>query len=308
MGILPRPFFGIKILSIPTIKAGPSNGVKSKETRMLKFRWLIIHILCIFIAGLFLLSDSAFSSTITLLDENFDDVTGLNYAGSYRTIKKILLKKPGQLPLGTTWIAPVGKNINIRRSDNAINTSNKALGFDSFFTPTDSSNKFLVLGDDSGKIGREPTVGEMLIFFPFSLPENAGSITVSYKYVFDGFDSRYLDDIFSVFIKDLNTTTTLPLQSISSPDKRFKKSAGNIGEGVFTQTFLKDELPGLDLLLVFRLSENPLGATNTAVGIDDVQVIDDFVVPEPSSLLLLGAGLILIGLFGFLRKKKYRKQ
>ncbi len=280
---------------------------------MLKFRWLIIHILCIFIAGLFLLSDSAFSSTITLLNENFDDVTGLRFAGSRPTVKNILTYRPGQLPPMTTWIAPIGKNINIRRADNAINTSNNALGFDSFFTPADSSNKFLVLGDDSGKIGREPTVGEMLIFFPFSLPENAASITVSYKYVFDGFDSRYLDDIFSVFIKDLDTPATLPLQSISSPDKRFKKSAGNISEGIFTQTYLKDELPGLDLLLVFRLSENPLGATNTAVGIDDVMVTDppvvpdDLGVPEPSSLLLLGAGLILISLLSLVRKKKYKK-
>src|SRR4030042_5227314 len=107
---------------------------------MLKFRWLIIHILCIFIAGLFLLSDLAFSSTIPLLDENFDDVTGLRFAGSRPTIKSILKTRPDQLPSGTTWIAPVGKNINIRRSDNAINTSNKAFGFDSFFTPADSSN------------------------------------------------------------------------------------------------------------------------------------------------------------------------
>jgi hypothetical protein len=282
---------------------------------MLKFRWLIIHILCIFIAGFFLLSDSAFSSTITLLDENFDDVTGLRFAGSRPTVKNILTYRPGQLPPMTTWIAPVGKNINISRSDNTINTSSNALGFDSFFTPADSSNKFLVLGDNLGKIGYKPTVGEMLIFFPFSLPEDAASITVSYKYAFDGFDTRYADDIFSVYIKDLNTAITLPLQSISSPDDRFKKSTGNIREGIFTQTYLKDELSGLglDLLLVFRLSENPLKATNTAVGIDDVLVTDDLgvpddlVVPEPSSLLLLGSGLIIISLISLVRKKKYKK-
>src|SRR4030042_2838273 len=102
---------------------------------MLKFRWLIIHILCIFIAGLFLLGNSAFSSTITLLDENFDDVTGLRFAGSRPTVKSILTYRPGQLPLGTTWIAPIGTNINIRRADNTINTSSDPLGFASFFSP-----------------------------------------------------------------------------------------------------------------------------------------------------------------------------
>ena len=101
---------------------------------MLKFRWLIIHILCIFIAGLFLLSDSAFSSTITLLDENFDDVTGLRFAGSRPTVKSILTYRPGQLPPGTTWIAPIGKNIYIRRAGNGIKTKNKTIGFDFFFT------------------------------------------------------------------------------------------------------------------------------------------------------------------------------
>src|SRR4030042_3419186 len=204
----------------------------------IKFRWLIINILCILIAGLFLLSNSAFSSTITILDENFDDMTGLNNVGSHPTIKSILKTRPDQLPPGTTWIAPNAKNINIRRADNTINTSSNALGFDSFFTPVDSSNKFLVLGDNSGKIGLSPTGGEMLISFPFSLPENAASITVSYKFVFDGFDPKLSDDVFSVFITDLNKTTTLPLQYISSPDNRSKKSAGNISEGVFTNTYL----------------------------------------------------------------------
>jgi hypothetical protein len=169
-----------------------------------------------------------------LLDENFDDVTGLPRANLVRPLNNILLNDPLQLPSGTTWFAPSASNINVRRGDDLINISNSTYGFDSFFTPT-TDNKFLVIGDNSGSIGDMPTSGLMSVSFPFSLRPTTASITVSYKYAFDGFDDILFDDVFSAFITD--GIESILLDSYMSPDTRRVGSAGNIASGIFTTEF-----------------------------------------------------------------------
>ena len=274
---------------------------KEEDCKMYKFRGITKAILLI---SLFLWSTPAFSTTITVLDEDFDDVTNLSNPASVRTIKNILANNPSQLPLGTTWSAPGAANVNVRRADNAINTSSNTRGFDSFFTPADSQNRFLILGDNSKAIVKDdkPTTGTMGVIFPFVLPAGIHSMTVSYEYAFDGFDKINADDIMSVIISDGYSLPML-IQSITSPDNRSAGSIGNISSGIFEETFLIGELPpSSNLSLIFQLSENSSLKTNTAVGIDNVRVT--VAAPEPSSFLLLGSGLLGLGLYGRKRLKK----
>lgn len=257
------------------------------------------------VTALVLAVSPTFATTITVLDENFDDIPGLSTSGATRTVADIIANSPGQLPAGTSWYSGNASpdnalNINVRRTDNIINTWTGTEGFDSFFAPATSSNKFLVLGDNSAQIGGNPSAGVMTLSFPLILPGGARSVDISFRYAFDGYDSIAADDTFSVL---LTNGSDLEILKILSPDARPYGSAGNIAADTFMQTILAVDLPSTtDLMLTFRLSESSSSSTNTAVGIDDIVVTAQ--APEPSSLLLLGSGLISFGILA----RRYRKK
>jgi len=220
-----------------------------------------------------------------LLDVNFDNVTGLSAPGSVKTIQNIL-NTPGELPAGTTasQTAPSTRNINVRRSDDAINTSSWAvtMGFGSFFTRPGVTNQFLVLGDRSGAIGDPVGVGTFLVALPFVVP-TLGSLTLSFDYAFNGLDNSSVDtDAFSARIVD--QLDPLNFFDLMSPLASPAFGSGRVERTLDVSANLAS-LAGRVSYLEFKLVQGGSGTTS-AVGIDNIRA-----VPEPGTALLLGIGL-----------------
>lgn len=233
-------------------------------------------------AGLCLSAGPAQSTLITILSENFNGVT---LAGDQiRAVADILTSSPGELTPGLLPL-PSGSSPNVRRASNVINTGASPSGFGGVF-----NSKFLVLGDDRGPIGGNPSgAGEDTgIVIPLEIPVGAQRIRVSFDWAFDGIDiADNRRDIFGVVIFDATTDAEVLV----------RRSPNGFGsDTTFGRNFdvPLDLVPG-DYLLAFILDEsgNGDGRTNTAVGIDNIRVRAE--VPAPATLLLLGIGVAGLG-------------
>jgi hypothetical protein len=223
------------------------------------------------------------ADALTLLLEDFNDVTGLTSPTSGRPVANILTTTPTQLPPGTTTTGSTTPQAshNVRRGDNLINSTAPPPGFGNFFMPT-SLNNFLVLGDNAGGIGGGATGGTSQLNVPFMMPLPLPIAIITVDWMFQGGNTP-VNDSFQVFVDSNELINTTVLGGISGDSFRLP-----LLPGIHTLSFILNEATG--------------GATNTAAGIDNIRI--DAVIPEPSTYLLFAVGLLgLIGR-GYRQRKK----
>jgi hypothetical protein len=233
-----------------------------------------------------------------VLDEGFEAVTGIASNTSVRTVADILLNSPGQLQGSpVTSFANTGNGnasaaaFNVRRADNAIDgtSGSPTLGnvnFDNFFIG--NSNKFLVIGDDTGNLDNNPNGGTntnasstMSIQFDLGASSfvKAVWLDISFDYVFDANDAANPDDFVAELI--LADSSTFSLLNFAAPTSTTTR-------GTLFALIALDDLAAAPRYLNFRLKEYT-GNGSSAVGLDNLLVNS---IPEPGVLVLVGAGLI----------------
>ena len=249
---------------------------------------------------------SAHAST-TLLDENFNDVTGMSLATTVRPVSSVLTDTPNPLP-GALWSASLGTNDNvgIRRTDNNIN-ANLTNSFGSYF-PISSTNNFLVIGDQVGPNTGVANQGIFGFALPFSVPTGATSIDVSFDWAFSGDDTNStagVEDLFTAGIAGNGFSINSPMSPaytlLSQTSPNTTGFTGFNNNGQVTATIALGSLPaaaaGNLRYLVFGLSEHSDLATNSAVGIDNIKVS---AVPLPAAVWLFGSAML--GMIGMRRR------
>ena len=261
-------------------------------------------------AVLFAASTGVHASAVSLLDENFNDVTGMTLATTVRAVQSVLTDTPNPLP-GAQWSASSGTNDNvgIRRTDNNIN-ANLTNSFLSFF-PQSATNNFLVMGDQVGPNTGVANQGVFAFALPFSTVTGTTNINVSFDWAFAGDDTSStagVEDLFKVGIAGSGFSINSPMSpantlvSQTSPST----SAFNVN-GHYNTSIALNSLPtaatGNIRYLVFGLSEHANLATNSAVGIDNIKITANVSqVPLPGAVWLFGSALV--GFVGVSRRKQ----
>lgn len=271
---------------------------------MLRYGMNVFIGLVFWVATVMLIPQMASAMPMTLLDVDFNQVSFDNPNWTYgddnnhRIVRNILNQTPNQLPTGTTWYTSLdnspARNVNVRTGSNVINTADSREGFGGFF----GDDNFLVLGDNVDAIGGAPNEGTFYIQFPFSVPLGFSHITISYAFAFDGFPGgqNAQPDIFWSYI--LGDGSVVPGDGSVVPGDgsvRLQNLIGpaGFGQGIYTQTVAVNSLPlQEEMFLRLQLTETPGG--NSAFGVNNITITA--VVPEPSTVLLLGAGILGLGL------------
>jgi hypothetical protein len=128
---------------------------------------------------------------------------------------------------------------------------------------------------------------------------NISEVTISFNWAFDYWDKSKQNDSFVSLV----TTQGTPVFDITLLDLQSSWGIG-ITSGYFEQTY--DLTPygftGADI--GFTLTEADTRWTNSLAGVDNVSVTGA-PVPEPSTILLMGTGLL--GIIGFGRKRLNKK-
>jgi hypothetical protein len=262
------------------------------------------------VAGLCLATMTAQAQTVTLLDENFNDVTGMSFLSTVRPVSSVITDSPNPLP-GALWSASTGTNDNvgIRRTDNNINV-NLSNSFGSFF-PASSTNKFLVMGDQVGPNTGVANAGIFGFALPFSTVTGTASFNVSFDWAFAGDDTSLaggVEDLFKVGIAGSGFSIGSPMSPAYTLVSQTSPSTSGFNiNGHYSNSIALNSLPtaatGNIRYLVFGLSEHANLATNSAVGIDNIKITANVSqVPLPGAVWLFGSALV--GFVGVSRRKQ----
>lgn len=259
--------------------------------------------------SLTLLTRTAGAAPVTVLDENFDD-------GTNTTVQSLLSSNPAALPTGTAWSSTTGATaVNLRLGTDTINTynagnPNQRFGFASgspFFNPNTATNKFLVMGDDSGQIAGSPDNGTFGFAMPFSVPDGTTAVTFNFDWVFKAFvlgGTNGSTDQFVAGVKGSGFDINAPLNTHYSVVSQAIVSQGAF-QGPANVTVPLASLGAPDAngqyYLMFGLFENTGSSptTNGAIGVDNIKITAEVAaVPVPPALWLFGSALAGMGIFG----------
>lgn len=262
-------------------------------------------LLTLFAAIAFSGNTHAISSQL-LFSEDFEDVTRNNpnnllLQNTAQSVANILANNPNQLngsPITSFSNSGNGdaaiSSFNVRRGDNPINGNSD--GFDGFFG--NSTNQFLVIGDDAGDLGGGANGGSdpnssstmNLKFMLSSVTLNDPKfLDISFDYAFDSNNQNNRDDFSVEFVVEgLNNTRTRQLLKLNRP-------ADNSGDRFFTTIAYIPLMSRANTVsyLNFNLIEYE-SRGSSALGIDNINVTAR--IPEPGILSLLGISLLSLGM------------
>lgn len=272
------------------------------------------------ITGLLLAGSQAFGLSV-----NFDNVTipgtGNPLPAAYNAVvgnasapSTIMFASPGQLPPGTTGTGTGSggiNGVNVRNSTNKINNGTDKTPGLKFIDPVNvppapafpvsAGNNFLVVGDVDSYINREPWFGVSTFTLPVDIQTiTADTVTIDFDWAFSGIDNIGYQNYFRVFLTDGSVLFDLIPNLYSGPG-----TTTLLDHFHQTVTLSTHQLYTPTLSIVFQTTETNSNESNyngaqsdVALGVDNINIA---AVPEPSTFILLGAGLTSLV---FLRRRR----